>query len=60
MWVARRRGEGQPVAPGDSLARLRRTLIDRAARGEATPTRLCREAGVSRSRFYELRARYRA
>jgi hypothetical protein len=39
---------------------LRRTLIDSAARGEATLTRLCREAGVSRSRFYELRARYRA
>lgn len=48
------------MAPGDSLARLRRTLIDRAARGEATLTRLCREAGVSRSRFYEMRARYRA
>lgn len=45
------------MAPGDRLARLRRTLIDRAARGEATLTRLCREAGVSRSRSYELRAR---
>ena len=45
------------MAPGDSSARLRRTLIDRAARGEAALTRLCREAGVSRSRSYELRAR---
>jgi transposase InsO family protein len=47
------------VAPADSLARLRKALIDRAQRKEAPVTRLCREAGVSRSRFYELRARYR-
>ena len=48
------------MAPGDSLARLRKALIDRAERREAPVTQLCREAGVSRSRFYELRARYRA
>lgn len=48
------------MAPSDSLARLRKALMDRAQRGEATVTQLCREAGVSRSRFYELRARYRA
>jgi len=47
------------VAPADSLARLRKALIDRAERREAPVTQLCREAGVSRSRFYELRARYR-
>jgi len=47
------------VAPADSLARLRKALMDRAERGEATVTQLCREAGMSRSRFYELRARYR-
>ena len=47
------------MAPGDSLARLRKTLMDRAQRGEATVIQLCREAGISRSRFYELRARYR-
>jgi transposase InsO family protein len=47
------------VAPADSLARLRKTLMDRAERREAPVTQLCQEAGVSRSRFYELRARYR-
>ncbi|CAN5583871.1 IS481 family transposase [soil metagenome] len=47
------------MAPADSLARLRKTLMDRAERGEAPVTRLCREAGISRSRFYELRERYR-
>ena len=47
------------MAPADSLARLRKTLIDRAERREAPVTQLCREAGISRSRFYELRARYR-
>jgi Homeodomain-like domain len=46
------------MAPADSLARLRKALIDRAERREAPVTQLCREAGVSRSRFYELRARY--
>ena len=48
------------MAPADSLARLRKALIDRAERREAPVTQLCREAGISRSRFYELRARYRA
>ena len=48
------------MAPADSLARLRKTLMDRAERREAPVTQLCREAGVSRSRFYELQARYRA
>jgi hypothetical protein len=47
------------VAPADSLARLRTTLLDRAERREAPVTQLCREAGISRSRLYELRARYR-
>ena len=47
------------MAPADSLARLRKSLIDRAERGEAPVTELCREAGISRSRFYELRAHYR-
>jgi transposase InsO family protein len=47
------------MAPADSLARLRKSLLDRAERGEAPVTQLCREAGMSRSRFYELRARYR-
>jgi transposase InsO family protein len=34
--------------------------MDRAERREAPVTRLCRDAGISRSRFYELRARYLA
>lgn len=46
------------MAPADSLARLRKALMDRAARREAPVTQLCAEAGISRSRFYELRARY--
>ena len=46
------------MAPADSLARLRKTLMDRAERREAPVTQLCAEAGISRSRFYELRARY--
>jgi transposase InsO family protein len=48
------------MAPADSLARLRKALMDRAARREAPVIQLCHEAGVSRSRFYELRARYLA
>ena len=47
------------MAPADSLARLRKALIDRAERGDVPVIQLCREAGISRSRFYELRARYR-
>lgn len=47
------------MAPSDSLARLRKALMDRAQSVEATVMQLCREAGISRSRFYELRARYR-
>jgi transposase InsO family protein len=47
------------VAPADSLARLRKALLDRAERREVPVTVLCQEAGISRSRFYELRARYR-
>jgi transposase InsO family protein len=47
------------MAPADSLARLRKRLLDRAERREAPVTQLCAEAGISRSRFYELRARYR-
>ncbi|GIW20607.1 MAG: hypothetical protein KatS3mg065_0903 [Chloroflexota bacterium] len=47
------------MAPEDSLARLRKAVIDRVERGEATVVQACREAGMSRSRFYELRHRYR-
>ena len=47
------------VAPADSLARVRKHVMDRVARGEVTVVRACQDAGISRSRFYELRARYR-
>ncbi len=47
------------MAPADGFAGLRKTLIDRAERREAPVTRLAREVGISRSRFYELRTRYR-
>lgn len=48
------------MAPGMSLARLRKQLLDRVFRKEVSVVRACREAGISTSRFYELRARYLA
>jgi transposase InsO family protein len=39
---------------------MRKRVLDRVARGEVSVVQACREAGWSRSRFYELRARYRA
>ena len=48
------------MAPAGSLARMRKQVLDRVARGEVTVVQACRDAGWSRSRFYELRARYRA
>jgi transposase len=47
-----------PVAPGTSLARLRKQLLDRVFRNEVSVVQACREAGISTSRFYELRTRY--
>lgn len=48
------------MAPGDSLARLRKYVIDRVERGEVSVVEACRQAGISRARFYQLRHRYRA
>jgi transposase InsO family protein len=48
------------VAPGTSLARLRKQLLDRVFRKEVSVVQACRQAGISTSRFYELRARYLA
>jgi len=48
------------MAPAVSLARLRKWMLDRVVRGEVTVVQACREAGISTSRFYELRARYLA
>lgn len=47
------------MAPATSVARARKHMLDRVARGEVTVVDACRQHGVSRSRFYELRARYR-
>lgn len=46
------------MAPGASLARLRKQMMDRVARKEVSVVQVCREAGISTSRFYELRKRY--
>ncbi len=48
------------MAPADSLAHLRKGLLDRVARGEATVAHACRDAGISRARYYQLRHRYLA
>jgi len=37
---------------------MRKQVLDRVARGEVSVVQACRDAGWSRSRFYELRARY--
>lgn len=48
------------MAPEASLARLRKWMLDRVTRKEVSVVQACREAGISSSRFYELRARYHA
>ena len=48
------------MAPADSLARLRKGVLDRVSRGEVSVARACREAGISRARYYQLRRRYLA
>jgi len=48
------------VAPADSLAHLRKGVLDRVARGEVTVAQACRDAGISRARYYQLRRRYLA
>lgn len=48
------------MAPAASLARLRKWMLDRVARKEVSVVQAAREAGISTSRFYELRARYHA
>ena len=48
------------MAPAASLARLRKWMLDRVARREVSVVQACAEAGISTSRFYELRKRYLA
>ena len=45
------------MAPAYSLARLRKHVLDRVARGEVTMSRAAAELGCSRSRLYQLRLR---
>src|SRR5581483_1226361 len=51
-------GKGYVVAPSDSLARLRKRVLDRVSSGEVSVVTACREAGISRARYYQLRRRY--
>lgn len=46
------------MAPATSLARLRKQVLDLVARREVSVIEACRQLGISRSRYYELRARY--
>nr|MBA2372255.1 helix-turn-helix domain-containing protein [Chloroflexota bacterium] len=48
------------MAPADSVAHLRKGILDRVARGGVTVARACAEAGLSPARYYQLRARYLA
>lgn len=48
------------MAPATSVARIRKQMFDRVERGEATVVEACGQYRLSRSRFYELRHRYRA
>src|SRR6266496_3241889 len=51
-------GKETPLAPATSLARLRKQVLDLAMSGRMKAAEACRSLGISRSRFYELRARY--
>ncbi len=46
------------MAPATSLARLRKQMLDLVMSGRMKATEACRALRISRSRFYELRARY--
>lgn len=48
------------MAPALSVARIRKQMFDRVERKEVTVVEACRQYRLSRSRFYELRHRYRA
>jgi len=48
------------LAPATSLARLRKQVLDLVMSERMRATEACRALGISRSRFYELRARYLA
>ena len=46
------------MAPATSLARARKHVLDRVTRKEITMTEAAAQLGLSRTRLYELRARY--
>ncbi len=46
------------MAPATSLARLRKQVLDLVMSGRMAVTEACRQLGISRSRYYELRGRY--
>lgn len=48
------------MAPAHTLARLRKHVFDRVTRREITMVEAARRLGCSRSRLYELKARYQA
>ncbi len=48
------------MAPAESLARLRKRVLDRVTAGEVTVATACWEAGISRAAYYQLRRRYLA
>ncbi len=48
------------MAPADSLARFRKHVLDRVGSGEVSVVDACRDAGISRTRYYQLRHRYLA
>lgn len=48
------------MAPTESLARLRKGVLDRVARGGVTVAKAAADAGMSVARYYQLRRRYLA
>lgn len=46
------------IHEADTVAHARARLIERVARGECSVPEACREAGISRARFYQLRDAY--
>ncbi len=47
------------MAPATSLARLRKQVLDLVASKRMKVREACRQLGISKSRYYELRGRYR-
>src|SRR6266540_3894413 len=52
-------GKEAPMAPATSRARLRKQVLDLVASKRMKVREACRQLGISKSRYYELRGRYR-